>query len=428
MDDIPLSVLFGVLAVLILMSAFFSGSETGMMALNRYRLKHMVKAKHRGAMLANALLEKPDRLIGLILIGNNLVNFLAVSVATVIAVRLYGEIGIAIVPFVLTPIILIFAEIAPKTFAAVKPERVAFPTAYILMPLLKIGYPFVWLFNKISNGIISLFGIDVNDKGDSALTREELRTVVHEAGSMIPRRHQRMLLSILDLENETVADIMVPRNDLVGIDLDDAPSEIIEQLSRCQHTRLILYRENIDNIIGMLHVRHALRVMSDTGDFDPADLEKVATEPYYVPESTPLHSQLLNFQRSKRRNGLVVDEYGVIQGMVTLEDILEEIVGEFTTDIQTFNLEIHAQDDGTYIIDGTANIRDINRQLHWQLPSDSAKTLNGLILEHLQDIPEAGTSLRIGQYAIEITQTGDNAVKTARISVLEAKNLELELR
>jgi Mg2+/Co2+ transporter CorB len=428
LDDIPLSVLFGSLVLLILISGFFSSSETGMMALNRYRLRHLVRDKHRGATLANSLLEKPDRLIGLILLGNNLVNILAASIATVIAVRMFGELGIAIAPIVLTPIILIFAETAPKTYAAIRPEKIAFPASYVLVPLLKFSYPFVSIINRISNTIIKIFGIDPNEKEDAPLTREELRTVVREAGTMIPRRHQRMLLSIIDLEKETVDDIMVPRNELVGIDLDSPPNEIIEQLARSQHTRLILYRGNIDNIIGMIHARHVLRVIRDKADFITQDLDAISTEPYYVPEGTPLHTQLVNFQRLKKRNGLVVDEYGVIQGMVTLEDILEEIVGEFTTDMQTFNMDIHPQDDGSFIIDGTATIRDINRQLHWHLPSDGPKTLNGLLLEHLETIPESGTSLRIGDYIIEITQSADNAVKSARISVQPSRNLELELQ
>lgn len=427
MDDIPLSHLFGTLFVLILLSAFFSSSETGMMALNRYRLRHLVKEKHRGAMLANILLEKPDRLIGLILFGNNVVNILATAITTVIMVRLYGEFGVALTTIILTPVILIFAETAPKTWAAVRPEKIAFPAAYVLTPLLKIFYPVIYVINKISNGLIALFGINVQEREEAPLTRQELRTVVREAGSMIPKRHQRMLISILDLENESVDDIMVQRNDIVGIDLSDSPNEIIEQIIRCQHTRLVVYRENIDNIVGMLHIRHALRILRDTDEFEASDIEEIVTEPYYVPEGTPLHTQLVNFQRMKKRTGLVVDEYGVIQGMVTLEDILEEIVGEFTTDMQTFNLYIHPQEDGSYIIDGSASIRDINRQLHWHLPAKGAKTLNGLILEHLEDIPETGTSLRIGNYAVEITQAGDNAVKTARLSLLETKNLELEL-
>jgi Putative Mg2+ and Co2+ transporter CorB len=355
-----------------------------MMALNRYRLRHLVKDKHHGARLANALLQKPDRLIGLILLGNTLANTLAAAIATVIAERLMGEIGIAVMPLILGPLILIFTEIAPKTYAAIRPERIAFPTAYILTPLLKVAYPVVFIINKVSNAFIGLFGINVQEREDAPLTHEELRTVVREAGSMIPRRHQRMLLSILNLENETIEDIMVPRNELEGINLDSPVDDIFQQLTNCQHTRLLLYRGNIDNVTGLVHVRHILRVLNEKTEFNAADLEQAATEPYFVPEGTPLHTQLFNFQRLKKRIGLIVDEYGVIQGMVTLEDILEEIVGEFTTGTQIFHQDIHPQKDGSFIIDGSATIRDINRQLHWQLPESGPRTLNGLILEQLE--------------------------------------------
>ena len=391
-----------------------------MMALNRYRLKHLVKDKHRGARLANTLLDTPDRLIGLILLYNTLVNLLAAAIGTVIASRLMGEIGIAVAPLVLAPLILIFAETAPKTYAAIWPERIAFPAAYLLTPLLKVTYPVVLVINKVSNGLMGLVGINVQDREDAPLTHEELRTVVREASSMIPRRHQRMLLSILDLEKETVDDIMVPRHDLVGINLESPVDEIRAQLTNSQHTRLPLYRGNIDNIVGMIHVRHVLRLLQEKSEFNPGELEKISIEPYFVPEGTPLHIQLVHFQRQKKRIGLVVDEYGVILGLIALEDILEEIVGEFTTDIQTFDQDIFPQDDGSYIIDGSASLRDINRQLKWHLPAtaNGPKTLNGLILEKLESIPETGISLRIDNYAIEITQAADNAVRTARVNIL----------
>lgn len=415
MDDIPLSYLFGALTLLILCSAFFSGSETGMMALNRYRLRHLARDGQRSAAMVEKMLKRPDRLLGLILFGNTLVNALAASIATLIGLRLIGELGLAVAPFVLTLVILIFGEVAPKTLAAIHPERIAFSAVYLLRPLSRILNPFVWVINHASNGLLALLGVRFDTRDNEPITREELRTIVIESGGMIPLRHQRMLLSILDLESMTVDDIMVPRNEIVGIDLDDPPKEIIEMLGHGQHTRLPVYRGNIENIVGMLHVRAVPRIFADKDQFETAELEKVVHDPYFIPLGTPLHQQLLNFQRRKRRMGLVVDEYGVIQGLVTLEDILEEIVGEFTTGLQTFVQEIHPQDDGSYVIDGSATLRDINRQLHWELPAEGPKTLNGLILEHLESIPEPGTSLRIGDYTLEITQAAGSAVRTVRV-------------
>ncbi len=389
-----------------------------MMALNRYRLRHLAEKKHRGAMLVEALLKRPDRLIGLILLGNNLVNIFAASLATVIAIRLIGELGIAVAPVLLTVVVLIFAEVAPKTLAALYPERIAFPAAYILTPLGKFLYPLVWVINKVANSLLRLVHVDVEKMEENPITREELRTVVLESGHMISRRHQKMLINILDLENITIDEIMVPRSEITGIDLNDPPAEIIELLSQAQHTRLPVYRDSIDNIIGVLHVRkipRILKIWQDKEDFFVEELESIATEPYFSPLGTPLHTQLLNFQRQKRRIGLVVDEYGEIQGLVTLEDILEEIVGEFTTDLQTFNQDIHAQEDGSYIIDGTVTLREINRQLQWGLPDDGPNTLNGLILEQLQSIPKPGTSLRLGNLTMTITQASDNAVRKVRV-------------
>jgi len=392
-----------------------------MMALNRYKLRHLTNDNHKGAMLASALLERPDKLIGLILFGNNLVNIIAASIATVIGIRLFGDLGLAIAPFVLVIVFLIFAEVIPKTVAALHPEKIAFPAAFVLGPLMTVSYPFVWIINRVSNSLLKLIRINVDKKEDTALSREELRTVVHEAAPLISSEHQQMLVSILDLEKVTVNDIMVPRNELVGIDLDDPVADTIEQLMQSQHTRLIIYRKNIDNIIGILHIRKVPRVLNEKSDFKTEDLEKLVIEPYYVPEGIPLHLQLINFQQNKRRTGIVVDEYGVIQGLVTLDDILEEIVGEFTTDRQAFNQDIHPQDDGSFIIDGMTTIRDIDKQLGWNLPSGGPKTLNGLILEYLEDIPETGTSLKIDNYTIEITQAVGNAVKTAKITCLSNK-------
>jgi Mg2+/Co2+ transporter CorB len=400
---------------LIVLSAFFSSSETGMMALNRYRLRHLVKDNHRGATLVQALLERPDRLLGLILVGNNIVNIFATSIITIIAVRLWGSAGYAIGPALLIPVILVLAETAPKTYAAIRPEKVAFPSAYILTPLLKISYPIVFLVNKLSNTLLVPLGINTKNTEESPLNQDELRMIVHEAGGAISSNHQDMLLGILDMEKVTVDDIMVPKNELVGIDLDDSVADILEQLTHCQHTRLIVYRENMDNVVGMLHVRRVLRILSSKTEFSLDELEKLTIEPYYLPEGTPLHTQMLKFQQQKRRTGLVVDEYGVVQGMVTLDDILEEIIGEFTTDIQNFNQDIQPQEDGSFFVDGGTTIRDINKQLNWDLPTEGPKTINGVILEHLEDIPETGTGLRIEDYVFEITQVVDNAVKKVKI-------------
>ncbi len=422
MDEIPIGTLFAVLAVLILLSAFFSGSETAMMALNRYRLRHLKNINHKGALRASALLEKPDRLIGLILLGNNFVNILASSIATIIAIRMFGEIGIAIAAMLLTLVILIFAEVTPKTLAALRPEMIAFPVSFILKPLLKVLYPFVWLVNLIANGVLKLLGISPNDdNGEMALSREELRTVVKEAGSMIPQRHQQMLFGILDLEKVTVEDIMIPRNEVIGIDLDTDHDELESQLRSCRHTRIPVFNSNLDNLVGVIHVRKIPDLLEQPEEVLASAINEKAVEPYYVPIGTPLHTQLNNFQREKSRIGFVVDEYGDIQGLVTLEDILEEIVGEFTTD-PGYNQDIHEQKDGSYLIDASANIRDINKSLKWTLNTNGPKTINGLIIETLENIPATGTSLRIGDYTIEILQTTKQSVKTVKIRPVKIKN------
>ncbi|MGI9230042.1 MAG: HlyC/CorC family transporter, partial [Gammaproteobacteria bacterium] len=371
------------------------------------------------AMLAADLLKQPDKLIGLILFGNNVVNFLAASLGVAIGVRLMGDSGYAVSPFLLTFIFLIFAEVAPKTVAALYPEKIAFPAVYILKPLSYVLYPFVWTINKIANALLSLIGIKPDDVDDTPLSIDELRTVVHEAANLIPARHRKMLISILDLEKVTVDDIMVPRNEITGIDITDETSKIVNALAQSTHTRLPLYDDSLDEIIGLLHTRRITRILRDKENPTPADLKTTCDEPYFVPLGTPLHIQLLNFQKVKSRMGLVVDEYGVIQGLITLEDILEEIVGEYTTNMQTYNQDIRQLDDGSFIINGPAMIRNINRDLEWNLPEDGPKTLNGLILEHLQSIPEAGTSIRIDDLAMEITQVTDNAVRAVKVTKLD---------
>jgi len=386
-----------------------------MMALNRYRLKHLVKHKHRGATLASNLLKRPDRLIGLILIGNNFVNIAASSLATVIAIRLWGDAGVAIATGLLTLVILIFSEVTPKTLAALHPERIAFPAAFILRPLLFIFYPLVWLVNHVANLLLSLLGVRIDADAADNLTQDELRTIVHEAGALIPDRHQSMLLSILDLEKVTVEDIMIPRNEVTGIDLDDSMDEIIEQIRASQHTRLPVYTSDINNICGILHLRNAARFLTEE-ERTKAALVQTTREPYFIPESTPLNTQLLNFQHEKRRIGLVVNEYGDVQGIATLEDILEEIVGEFTTDAAASSKDIHPQDDGSFIIDGSASIRDLNKILGWSLPTEGPKTLNGLIMESLESIPDASVCFKISNFYFETLQTKDNIIKTARIT------------
>lgn len=413
-DDIPLGLLFGLLFLLVCLSAFFSSSETGMMSINRYRLSHQAKSGERRAQRVTRLLSRPDRLIGVILIGNNFVNNLAASIATIIAIHFFGDVsGPAISTLTLTIVILIFAEVTPKTYAAIKPERIAFPASLALEPLLKGLYPLVWLVNAVSNGLLRMLGVKNIEGGADNLTRDELRTVVHEAGTMIPRRHQSMLLSILDLENVTVNDIMVPRHEIAGIDLDDDLESILAQIRASQHTRVPVYKGDINNIIGILHLRNAARFLSKR-EVTKAAIVQEAREPYFIPESTPLHTQLLNFQQQKRRIGIVVDEYGDVEGLVTLEDILEEIVGEFTTDVAGMHKEIHLQDDGSYVIEGTANIREINKMLGWQLPTDGPKTLNGLIIEHLESFPDAPACLQLGTTRMEIIQVKDNLITAAR--------------
>lgn len=410
----PLGLLLGVLVFLIACSAFFSGSETGMMSINRYKLSHQAKQGDKAAKRITKLLQRPDRLLGVILIGNNFVNNLAAAIATVIAIHFLGEsLGPVIATLVLTLVVLIFGEVTPKTLAALHPEGFAKPASYVLTPLLKILYPLVWLVNLVGNFFLRLIGIRPDQHKQESLTQEELRTVVNEAGSLIPSRHQAMLLSILDLEKITVDDIMIPRQEVVGIDLEQELEQILESLKNSLHTRLPVYKEDLNKIIGILHVRSALKILSSP-EPTKAMLIQATREAYFIPESTPLQTQLLNFQQEKRRIGIVVDEYGDVQGLVTLEDILEEIVGEFTTDNLNHQEEIQAQEDGSWLIDASATIREINKQLKWQLPTKGPKTLNGLILESLETLPDGNVSLKIGDYLIETKEVKENLIKLAR--------------
>jgi len=408
--------------LLILCSAFFSSSETSMMALNRYRLKHLKASGHRGARKASRLLKRPDRLLGLILIGNNLVNIAAASLATAICVRLYGDAGYAIATIALTIIVLLFAEVTPKSFAALYPERIAFPASYVLQPLLVLFRPFVFVTNQVSSALIKGMGGDPESVPEDALSFEELRVLVQESHGQLPVKRHGMLMNILDLERVEVDDIMVPRNEIYAIDVNNDAKTIFEQLRASEYTRVLLYREELDDVVGILHLRQTSRFLTDSESelsngalIDKRALIETAAEAYFVPEGTPLHTQLFNFQREKRRIGIVVDEYGVVQGLVTLEDILEEIVGNFTTNFAEQFADVTDAGDGSYIINGSANVRDINRELDWSLPTEGPKTLNGLLLEKLESFPDAsGVSVVIDEYHFEVLNIQDNRINSVK--------------
>lgn len=388
-----------------------------MMALNRYRLKHLQQQGHKGALRAGKLLARPDRLIGLILIGNNLVNILASSIATVVAIELYGDAGIAIATILLTIVILIFAEITPKTIAAIHPEKVAFPASTILLPLMKLTMPLVWLINAITNGLLSLLGFKADATSEDALTQEELRTIVNESGGLIPRRHRNMLVNILDLEQVSVNDIMVPRNEIYGIDLEDDDATILERLKSSTHTLVPVFRDDINKIEGILHLRNLGKCLDGDG-LDRASLMRELQEPYFTPENTALHIQLRHFQQRKLRLGIIVDEYGDIMGLVALEDILEEIVGNFTSNLVEDQEEIATMADGGASCTGSIPIRDINRQFGWSLPTDGPKTISGLALEALEAFPVGQASVRIGDYQLDIECVEGNAITQVRVTPL----------
>lgn len=414
-DENTLTALILSFIALVIASAYFSSSETGMMSLNRYRLRHLARSNHAGAKRASKLLETPDKLIGVILIGNNFVNFLAASIATSIAIAVFGDPSPIITAVVLTLVVLIFAEVTPKTIAALYPEKIAYPSSLLLALLLKLLYPVVWVVNIVSNTLVRLLGFSSeNNDSQNQLTPDELRTVVYESGGRIPRRRHGMLMNILDLERVTVDDILVPRHELVGIDIEDDLDEILLQISSAAHTRLPVYKHDVDNIVGIMHLRSTGKLIG-IEELNKSALLQETSEPYFIPESTPLHTQLFNFQKKKERMAVVVDEYGAVKGIITLEDILEEIVGEFTTDLAASSKDIHPQDDGSFLIDGSASVRDINRILNWDLDSSGAKTLNGLITELLESIPETAVCLNLDGYYAEIVSVKDNVIRTVKM-------------
>ena len=416
MDDIPLAWQYLLLAALLVVSGFFSIAETSMMALNRYRLKALVRLGSRGAKIASDLLAKTDKLLGVILLGNNLVNAAAATLVGVIAIQLFGDEKIVLAggTLVITFLILVFAEITPKVIGAAYAERIAPFIAYVLKPLLRVLYPIVWFVNLFVAPLAFVFGVRRGGAQPSRLSTEELRMIVLESAQFMPKKHQSILVNLFDLERITVEDVMTPRARIEAVDINAAIETIDEQLATAYHTRLPVYRGEPDTVIGILHLRKVLH-LAQRNQIDRAGIESLLNEPYFVPASTPVFAQLHYFQENHQRIALVVDEYGELQGLVTLEDIIEEIIGEFTTTAPASPTAFRWGEDGSALVEGTAQLRELNRKLGLALPLDGPKTLNGLILEHLQDIPESGVSVKIADTPMEILQTQDRVIRTVRL-------------
>lgn len=416
---LSVSMLLTLVVALVFVSRFFSAAEIGVMSLNRYRLRHLVKQKHKAAIRVNHMLSHPDRLLSIILIGNTVCNIVASMAVTLVGQHWYGETGALVASGLLTIVVLIFSEMTPKTYAALHPQRVAFVCSLPLTLLQWIFAPLVSVISWVANFILRCSGVSFEHAHKDALSGEELRSVVHEAGSLLPIEHKGMLLSLLDLEQARVEDIMVPKSEIVGIDLDQSWLKILEQLETAQHTRLPLYRTSIDQLEGMIHLRSVLNLLLENR-LDRDGLLKIAETPYYIPEATALNEQILNFQKMKRRSCFVVNEYGDLQGLVTMEDILEEVVGEFTTDIADLSKDIMPQGDGSFILDGSITLRNLSRMLNWQLPALGPRTLSGLIIEYLGYIPPAECCLKIANYRIEILKIGDNIIRSVAMSKLKS--------
>ena len=422
MNEIPLWILLASIAFLVLMSAFFSGSETSMMAINRYRLKHLVKEKNKSAKRVSRLLEKTDRLLGVILIGNNFTHTLSTALATVVAIRIWSDNAVLAVTVFMTIIMIIFAEVMPKTIAALKPESIAFPSSYLLKPLSKILSPLITLVSFISNNVTKLMGIDLDNANKDELKPEELRTLLQTSG--VPKRQEEMLMGIFDMDNLSVNDVMIPKNEIIGINLNDEIKDIVKQLQEIDFTYVPCYEDTIDNIQGFLSLNKKAEFLgSETKSI--RSLKDELREPLFVPENTPLYKQLANFQSSGRRVGLIVDEYGDIEGIITLRSILEIIVGEITTE-SIERMDIMPQADGSYLVDGSMMIREVNRRLEWELPTEGPKTLSGLILEEIQTIPDTNVGLSIENYRIETVLIKDNVIKLAKVEIIEEVNEQNE--
>jgi Mg2+/Co2+ transporter CorB len=410
LNDIPLSILFGVLAFLLFLSAFFSSSETALMTLNRYRLQHLVKQGHKGAKKAQRLLARPDRLLGLILLGNNFVNILASSLATIIGLRLMGNEGVAIAAGVLTLVVLIFSEVAPKTLAALKPELIAFPAAWIYSPLLKIFYPIVWFVNLIANGLLRTFGVKASEHKNTTLNKDELKSIVSETDSLMPEKYKNMLLGIIDLESATVEDIMTPRNEIHGIDIEESIEDVIQQIKKSPYTRIPVYKKSIDRVIGFLDLKRILTRFFDEEHLSKQDITNNLITPFFIPETTPLHKQIQDFKFEQIRIGLVVDEYGDVQGLVSLDDLLQGLVGELMVE----EADVKKSADGSYLVNGSVTIRDLNHITQWDLPTEGPKTINGLIIDFMETIPQTGVSLLLHGHQLEVISCNKHAITQIR--------------
>jgi Mg2+/Co2+ transporter CorB len=421
LDDAPTTILLISLLVLLSVIAFSSGTEVAMLSVNRYRIRNRAQKGERSAKLLEKLLNQPDDWLGANLVILAAASVFASAVATLLAQRTGHPYAVPIVGASLTVIMIVFCELAPKIYAATHPESVALNSSYIYRGLVIIARPLLWVTNKLAYALLRIFGVVRDTRANQSLSTDELRTVVAEAGPMIPARHRQMLLSILDLGSVTVNDIMIPRHEIAAIDVDETWEDLLDKLRQTPHTRLPVYDAELDNCIGILHMKRVAHELT-RGTLTRERLIEIARnrEPYYVPEGTPLNVQLSNFQRNRRRLAFVVNEYGDIEGLVTLEDILEEIVGEFTSDPATItHKDIHPEKPGVYIVNASATIRVLNRALAWQLPTDGPKTVNGLLVERLEAIPEPGTTLRVDGYTFEVLQTGDNTIKTVRVQAVE---------
>lgn len=417
MNDAPSTLLLLTLFVLLIVIAFSSGTEVAMLSVNRYRIRHLAQNGQRSARLLERLLQKPDDWLGANLVILAAASVFASAVATILAQRTGHRYAVPATGAVLTIVVIVFCELAPKIYAATHPESVALRSAYIYRVLVTVARPALWITNQLAYGLLRTVGVGKSSRGGQTLSTDELRTVVAEAGPLIPQRHRQMLLSILDLGQITVNDIMIPRQEISGLDIDQNWEDVLAELRQTPHTRLPVYESELDNIVGVLHMKRVAHELA-RGTLTREKLVEIARnrEPYFVPESTPLNVQLGHFQRNRRRLAFVVNEYGDIEGLVTLEDILEEIVGEFTTDpASVMHKDIHLERPGVYLVNASATIRALNRALQWQLPVEGPKTLNGLLLERLEAFPDPGTALKVGLYQFEILQIGDNTIKTVRV-------------